>query len=331
VTGVRWGVNLPLAGLPLRDHRALVPSLPDLGYTDVWTGEGGGPDALVPLAAAAAWSPGLRVGTGVLPVSTRGPAVLAQSAATLAELGSPVLLGIGSSVPAHVSALNGVPFDRPYARVRDTVRFLRRAFAGEVVDEEYETFAVHGFQLPPIAGPRPSVVVGALRPRMVRLGLQEGDGVVTNVLAPPDVDRVLAAAGERRPGAQFVVKVFVCPSPDAGYARAAGRGFLGWILNQAPYRAFHAWLGREEALAASAGRYDAGDRRAAAAALPDDLVDALWVHGHPDRCRELIERYVRPGVDAVNLFVAPGPGVPDDPAGLAALLRRLQPARVGAR
>lgn len=51
---IALGVNLPLPGLPLRDHRRIVEALPDLGYSEVWTGEGGGVDSVTPLAAAAA-------------------------------------------------------------------------------------------------------------------------------------------------------------------------------------------------------------------------------------------------------------------------------------
>jgi alkanesulfonate monooxygenase SsuD/methylene tetrahydromethanopterin reductase-like flavin-dependent oxidoreductase (luciferase family) len=169
---VRWDINLPLPALPPGAQRDLVRALPDLGYSGVWTGEGGGVDGVTPLAAAAAWQPRLRVGTGVLPVQTRGPAVLAQTAVGLASLADGgALLGVGSSVPAHVTALNATAFDRPFARVRDTVRFLRRAVRGEHIDEEYETFTVAGFALADPPARPPGIVVGALRPGMVRLGL----------------------------------------------------------------------------------------------------------------------------------------------------------------
>ncbi|MFE2100263.1 LLM class flavin-dependent oxidoreductase [Streptomyces sp. NPDC059468] len=129
-----WGVNLPLPAHALPAHRRTVEALPDLGYTDVWTGEGGGVDAFTPLAAAAAWQPRLRLGTGVVPVFTRGPGILAQTAAGLAALAEGrVLLGVGASVPAHTTALNGVPHERPLARVRDTVRFLKQALHGQDV------------------------------------------------------------------------------------------------------------------------------------------------------------------------------------------------------
>lgn len=305
MTDVRWGVNLPFGGLGLDEQKKYVERLAGWGFSDVWTGEGGGYDGLTPLAAAAAWSPGLRLGTGVLPVQTRGPGVLAQTAASLAELGGgEVLLGIGSSVPAHATALNGFRHHRPYAHVRDAVRFLRRAFAGEEVSETYETFSVEGFQLrrkPPVT---PRVIVGALRPGMVRLGLTEGDGVLTNVLSGDDVTRVIEAAGPVPDGKEFAVKVFVHATEDVERARASGRRFLGWILNQPPYRAFHDWLGREDRLTASRERWDADDPLGAARALPDDLVDELWVHGSPETCRERIRGYLHPGVTSVHLYLA---------------------------
>lgn len=328
---VRFAVNLPLPGPVLRDQRAIVTALPDLGYADVWTGEGSGADAFTPLAAAAAWQPRLGVGTGVVPVHTRGPGVLAQTAATLANLvaprpdGSPgrVLLGIGTSVPAHVSAINGIDFDRPVARLRDTLRFLAAALRGEPADGVYETFAVHGF--PRWAPTGVKVVVGALRPRMVRLSLTDGDGFITNVLTPADLAKVLQTAGPPPDGKEVVVRLFVCPTEDAAHARAAGRAFLGWITNQAPYRAFHDWLGRGDALKPSRARFDAGDRRGAGEALPDDVVDSLWIHGPVEECRRRIAEYLLDGVTSIVINVIETPELRSGDTDLATVLAGIRP------
>jgi probable F420-dependent oxidoreductase len=324
---VRWGVTLPLPGLGLAAHRPLLEELTDLGYTDVWTGEGGGHDGFTPLAAAAAWAPGLRVGTGIVPVQTRGPGVLAQTAATLAQLGGEVVLGIGSSVPAHVTALNGMAHDRPYARVRDTLKFLRRALDGEYVSESYETFEVDGFQLREPLPHRPKVIVGALRPGMLRLAYREGDGAMTNVLAADDVPAVVKAAGPREPGQELVVKVFVSPTADASYARTEARAFLSWILNQPPYVAFHDWLGRGDRLKASRERWEAGDRAGAARALSDEVVDELWVHGSLEECRERIARHVHPGVTTVLLHLSPTPELLASPDPVSVLSDTLKALR----
>lgn len=320
------GVALPLAGLGWSDHRDLIQALPELGYTDVWTAEGGGADAFTPLAAAAAWSPALRLGTGIVPVFTRGPAVLAQTAATLADLApGRFILGLGSSVPAHVSAINGIPFDQPFQRVRDTLRFLRRALQGQIAPENLPTLPARGFALsrPPAIPPR--LVLGALRPRMLNLAFAEGDGAISNILSAADVSAVASAIRAPMDGKELAVKIFVCPTGDAAYARARGRAFLGWILNQPPYRAFHEWLARGPLLAASHQQWDAGHPAEAAAALPDEVVDALWIHGTPQECRRQIARYLHPRVTTAVLFIGPTPEVVADPRILPGLLRQLAP------
>src|SRR5690606_18090806 len=81
----RWGLTVPLERTPLADHAEVFRELVDLGYTDVWSSEANGTDAFTPLALAAAWAPQLSLGTAIVPAYTRGPAVLAQSAAALAE------------------------------------------------------------------------------------------------------------------------------------------------------------------------------------------------------------------------------------------------------
>lgn len=280
-------------------------ALPDLGYSDVWTGEGGVIDAFTPLAAAAAWQPRLRVGIGVVPAQTRGHGVLAQTAAGLAEFaGGGVVLGIGSSVPDHVTALNGIPHGQPLDTVRRTLAAVK----------------------PQLAACGAKIIVGALRPRMLRLAYEEADGAILNLLTEDDVPEVIAAAGGPHPDRETVVKLFVCPTTDAAVARQAGRGFLGWILNQKPYHAFHVWRGREQALRASHELFAAGDRLRAAHALPDELIDRLWLHGSPAELRERITQYLHPGVTTVVLCVAPTPELAADPRKLPQLLAELRPS-----
>ncbi|WP_320670614.1 LLM class flavin-dependent oxidoreductase [Patulibacter defluvii] len=324
-----WAVNLPLPGLSLPAARTTIEALPDLGFDQVWTGEGGGFDAFTPLTAAAAWQPRLSVGTGVVPVGTRGHGVLAQTAATLAELtAGEVLLGIGSSVPAHVTQLNGVPFGKPLGRVRDTARFLRRAFAGETIHEDFETFNADGYGLGFRPARPPKVIVGALREKMMRLAYDEADGAIVNMLGADDLPQVLGRADAPRAGKRTIVKLFLCPTADRDWARRSGRGFLGWILNQKPYFAFHSELRRGPRMVASQERFLAGDAAGAAAAIPEDVVDELWISGSPEQCREQIARFVLPGVTTVLLYVAPTPELLRRPEGLPQLLTALRPELV---
>jgi alkanesulfonate monooxygenase SsuD/methylene tetrahydromethanopterin reductase-like flavin-dependent oxidoreductase (luciferase family) len=305
----RWGLNLPLPGLALAAHRPLIEQLPDLGFDSVWTGEGGGQDAFTPLAAAAAWQPRLGLGTGIVPVATRGHGVLAQTAATLAELSSgPVLLGVGSSVPAHVEALNGIPYNKPLTHTKNTVRALKRSLGD--------------------AGPK--VILGALRRQMLRFAYDEGDGAIVNLVFAQDLQHVLARADAPRPGKETIVKLFVCPTPDRDHARVHGRAFLGWLINQKPYHAFHAELPNARGLEASQLRFQAGDTLGARAALPEDLVDELWISGHPEQVREQIARYLQPGVTRIVLYVAPTPELARNPYTLPDVLDAIRPEPVRA-
>src|SRR2546425_12986875 len=94
----RWGLTLPLPSLPLRRHAELVRRAEAAGYTDIWSGETNGPDGFTPLAMAAAWTERARLGTGVVGVFTRGPALLAQQTAALADAsGGRFVLGVGAS------------------------------------------------------------------------------------------------------------------------------------------------------------------------------------------------------------------------------------------
>ena len=126
-----YGITIPFDGVPLAGQRELVAALPDLGYTDVWSSEVDSTDAFTPLVLASAWAPALRLGTAIAPVYTRGPATLAQCAASLAAAApGRVAIGIGASSDVIVERWNGIEFDRPLQRVRDTARFLRAALAG---------------------------------------------------------------------------------------------------------------------------------------------------------------------------------------------------------
>ena len=144
----RWGITIPLYGSSLADQREIVTELPALGYTDAWSAELNGIDAFTPLALASQWTSELRFGTAIAGIYTRGPCLMAMSAATLADLApGRFVMGIGTSTQVVVEQWNGIPFARPYQRSRDMLRFLRAALSGQKVTQEYETFTVKGFRL----------------------------------------------------------------------------------------------------------------------------------------------------------------------------------------
>src|SRR5690242_20545413 len=172
----RYGMTIPFDRVPLHAQREWIEELESLGYTDVWSSEANGADGFTPLALASVWAPSLRLGSAIVPAYTRGPATMAQCVASLADAApGRVAFGIGTSSNVIVERWNGIPFEQPYQKVRDMVRFLRAALAGEKVSEEYETFTVKGFKLGVVPEQQPRILIAALREGMLRLAGREGD------------------------------------------------------------------------------------------------------------------------------------------------------------
>lgn len=316
----RWGITIPLEGVPLAEQRALIEGLPDLGYTDVWSAEASGTDAFTPLALASVWAPRLRLGTAIVPVYTRGPATLAMSAASLAAAApGRFVLGVGTSSNVIVERWNAIPFQEPYKRVRDTVRFLRAAFTGEKVVADHDTFSVRGFTLGAVPEQAPPLLVAALRPGMLGLAGREGDGAVINWLSAGDVRTVVPHVRRYGEDKEIVARVFVIPDTDADTARGIGRRAIASYLNVPVYRAFHEWLGRDE-LTPMWNAWSEGDRRGALEAIPDSVVDDLIVHGPAEYCRERVRAYTDNGVTTPVLAPIGPPGT--EPA---AVVRALAP------
>lgn len=304
---VRPGMTVPLPG-PLHTHAEKLSELADLGYTDIWSAESDGADAFTPLALAAAWEPRLRLGTAIVPAYTRAPACMAQSVASLADAApGRFAIGIGSSSNVIVERWNGVPFEEPYKKVRDIVRFLRDAFEGEKVKQTYDTFEINGFRLGVRPEQQPPILVAALREGMLRMAGREADGVIINWLSPEDVSTVVpvvtdAAGGDER---EVVARIFCCPSENTDVVRAAAKFAIAAYLNVPVYAAFHQWLGRGDQLQGMWDAWQAGDRKAALAEIPDSVVDELIVHGSPDQCRAKIQAYFDNGVTTSSLAIMP--------------------------
>jgi probable F420-dependent oxidoreductase len=302
----RYGMTIPIGGDPLHAQERWIRELVDLGYTDLWSAEADTWDAFTPLALASVWAPTLRLGCAVCPVYTRGPALLAMSAASLAQAApGRFVLGIGASSPAIVQDWNGIPWEEPWKRTRDVLRFLRQAFSGEKVSGPFETLRAKNFRLRVAPPEPPPILVAALREGMLRLAGREGDGAILNYLSADDVARVAPIVKQFGAHREIVARIFVCPNPDTEAVRAAGRFALTAYLNTPVYSAYHDWLGRSELLGEMWKRWRAGDRKGAVAAVPDQVVDDLIVHGPPEKCREEIQRYVANGVDTPMLMPLP--------------------------
>ena len=244
----------------------------------------------------------MNVGTAIVPAFTRAPGLLAVSAATLAGLApARCTIGVGASSIAVVQTWGGVPYELPYERTRDVVRFLRQALTGQRVSVDYPTVKVDGLRLVQPPAVAPDLLIAALRPSMLRLAGRDADGAVLTWVSPADVRRmapyVQAGGTDRR----VVVWVSVCPSTDAERVRDRMRPFVAEYLNVAGYAASQDWLGRAGVLDPVWTAWRDGRRRDAIAAVPDSLIDEFVVHGSPDRCRARIGEYFDAGATSIAL------------------------------
>ncbi len=309
---MHYGLTIPFDPVPLADHGPILDAAAGAGFTDVWSSEVSGSDAFTPLAQAAVLHPELRLGTAIVPAFTRSPALIAMSAAALADLRpAEVLLGIGASSNIIVENWNGVPFEAPYQRTKDVAVFLRRAFDEDKVDMESPSFTIKGFRLGRVPARRPKVLIAGLRPGMLRLAGRESDGAILNWLSAEDVAKVVPYVEEGRSEApEIVARLFVIASSDTDAVRAQAKRSIAAYLNVPVYAAFHQWLGRGPVLDTMWSAWKAGDRKAALAAVPDSLVDELFIHGTPEQCATRIADYVRAGVTTPMLSLSTLDGDP---------------------
>jgi probable F420-dependent oxidoreductase len=306
----RWALSVPLDGFTLAEHADVAREAEGLGYTDAWSLEIDGVDCFTPLAVTG-MATDMRIGTAIANVFTRGPATLASSAAGLAEIApGRFCLGIGSGSRPIVQFWNGSAFSRPATRVREMVQVLRQVFAGERVAFQGETLQVDGFRLSrPLAAPIP-IHVAALRPGMLQVAGEVGDGVIINWLSAEDVPtpvriaRQAAAQAGRDPGAlEITARLMVHIDPLGPESDQFVRRDIAAYMNVSVYKAFQQWIGRGNLLAPMWEAWERGDRRGALAAIPDQAVQELTLRGSMADIRAHVQRYLDAGVDTAFLHL----------------------------
>lgn len=315
----RLALSVPFEGFTLAEHAELSREAERLGYTDAWSLEVDGTDCFTPLAVVGGATQ-MRLGTAIANVYTRGPATLAQCAASIAEVAPGRFnLGIGSGSQPIVEMWNSGTFSKPATRVREMAQFLRQALAGERVVFYGQTFHVDGFRLSrPVEQPIP-IHVAALREGMLKVAGEVADGAIINWLSADDcrksvgVVREAAKAAGRDPDAiEITARLMVNIDPPTADADVGRRRLINAYLNVPVYRSFHEWLGRSESLKGMWDAWEGGDRKGAVAAIPDQVVSDLVVHGTAEERNAHVQRYLDAGVDTafLNWFsVNPDPAV----------------------
>jgi probable F420-dependent oxidoreductase len=294
---LRWGLTLPFAGVRLADHQDLVRRAEAAGYDDLWTGETNGADGFTPLVLAAAHTERMRLATGIVNPFTRGPAVLAQHAAALADASrGRFVLGLGSSSNVIVERWNSVPFERPLSKVREAVEILRPILAGER--------GPGGFRLEtPPQHPVP-IVLAALRGRMLALAAEVADGAFTNFVPISGVPQVVEAFGA--PDTELVCRFFCLPQRESE-GMATAKFLLTAYATVPVYTEFFRWLGWGERIDPMVEAWQAGDRARALELAPEELVREVFVFGSPEQMRARLDEFAAAGITTLTLMPFCGP------------------------
>jgi len=290
-------MTIPFTGVPLRELGPLVRRIEDAGYDDVWSAEATEYDGFTPLAVAAEHSERLRLVSGIVNVFTRGPALLAQSAAALADLSEGrFVLGLGASSNVIVEQWNGIAFRRPLAKVDETVRYLRAVLGGER--------GPGGFKLAaPPAAPVP-IVLAALRERMLRLAGDVADGAFANFLPLSGVERVVSTFAQ--PDKELACRFFSIHGPEGEALALAKRTFVAYATVPV-YADFFRWLGRGDEIEPLVEAWNAGDRKRALDLAPEALIRETFLLGPVEAQRERLREFAAAGIDTAVLAVSCAP------------------------
>lgn len=315
----RWGLTVPFTGVPLSDHAELYRRAEALGYDDLWSSETpNGTDGFTPLALAAPVTERLRLVTGIVNPYTRGPGVLAQSAAALQEASrGRFVLGLGASSDMVVERFNGLSFERPLSKVREAVQALRpvlsvpaeRGFGGLRLER-------------PVSAPVP-IVLAALRGKMLALAAEVADGAFTNFLPISGLPEVVEALREgeqaagRDPGStELACRFFLVPEGGMAFAKQMFSAYGSVPV----YTNFFRWLGWAEQLDPMVEAYRGGDRKRAVELAPEALIEEIFLFGSPQEVKARVQEFIDGGITtAVLTPVAP-------PEQLPTLLEALAPA-----
>jgi probable F420-dependent oxidoreductase len=278
------------------------------GLRRVWLAETGGLEASA-LAAVLARTTQLEVGTAIVPVYSRSPAVLAMMASTWSHLGQgrPVHLGIGAGGQVIVERWHGVPFMKPAATVRDTIAIVRQALAGERSEVEGAARRSSGFRL--ASGPAKQVrlYVGGLGPVMVDLAAEVADGLIVTWLSPRALKGLretftaaVASHGRRSQDVRLVARAYVAVTDTVEEARESVRRELVEYIVSPPYARIFNSIGFANEVTEVNAAFTARDREATVAAVSDRLLDDLLVVGRDaDAIQEQLLAYLDAGADEV--------------------------------
>ncbi|MFJ3230614.1 LLM class F420-dependent oxidoreductase [Streptomyces sp. NPDC086787] len=300
------------------------------GLDAVWVAEAYGFDAPSIMGYLAARTERMKIGSAILNVYSRTPALIAQTAAGLdAMSGGRAIIGLGASGPQVVEGWHGKPYDKPLGRTREAIELIRRILRREVIDH-------HGITDMPLPGglgkplkiltqpvrPEVPLYVASLGPANVRMTAEIADGWLPTLFVPEKAKDVwgsaLAEGAARRDPSlgplQVVAGGILAIGDDAAAVRDFARPQIALYVGGmgAPGKNFYNSLavayGYEKEAALIQELYLSGRKKEAAAAVPDELVELVSLCGPEGYVRERVAAFREAGVTMLNVIpVGPDP------------------------
>jgi F420-dependent oxidoreductase-like protein len=315
----RTGVQLGSREGTLRNGvRDFAGRAEELGFETVWVGESWGHEAFTLLSHMAAVTERIQLGTGIVNVFSRSPALVAQTVASLDELSEGrAILGLGTSGANVVEQWHGIPYQRPVERMKEYVEIVRLILRGERLEYHSGLFDLQrGFRLPfkPHRQEVP-IYLATLAGRSLRLTGELADGWLPIYFWPERFEQLTAPIreGARATGRDFGV-IAVAPyiltavTPDGDEARSLMRAHIAYYIGGMGvyyHKLWHTYGFPEEADAVRAA-WAAGDRAGAAAKVTDAMVRAVTISGTRKECLQRLEEYRAHGVQAPVLSMPHG-------------------------
>ena len=306
----------------------------DLGYDSIWIPEAWGYEQFQLLTEIALATTRLRLATGITNVFSRTAGLLAMSAATLDEISEGrFILGLGTSGRVVIENFHGVPYRKPLTRLRETIGIVRALWRGERLDPAMSSlFDARHFKLE--MRPRRAdipIYVASLQDRAIRDVVGISDGWVPTFWPYRHLEDGMAlaregarAAGRDPDGIELAPFVAVVPLDDVAMARAMVKPLVAFYIGGMGvyYHALFCRYGFKENVDRVRDLYNGPNRSEAAAAVSDELIDAIAICGPPSFCRERLAEWRVHGVRSplLNLPV----GVPFEVT--EQLLRLMAPA-----
>lgn len=274
------------------------------GYDDLWFADSSGVDALTTAAAVALNTERCRIGTAIIPVFSRTPAVLASTAHVLHQLsGGRFILGLGSSSQTMMENWHGQTFEKPLTRVKETTLLIKDMLAGNKTDFAGETVSSRGYRQLPLEANAQPVYMAALRSKMLEAAAEFSDGIILNLFPKDALPKMMEhirigaeRAGKKLEDIEIVCRHQVIVTDDKENARNFIRAGFAPYYATPVYNAFLAWSGYEDVAETIREGWAAKDREKTTGALDDQLVDDIAILGSKEECHDRIREYAEMGI-----------------------------------